>query len=135
MIKWTWLVKFIFWRYSHFDFWLYLGYREIVRLLLCLLFVSSFRTMTHGWTPSVVPHPLRKKVSTLSSSYPSGPYIQEDPWTTLLYRRTILEDFLCSAKEQYCWITIVIIKIYDVIFTIYSGHIRVFGLKKSQYLV
>ena len=48
-----------------------------------------------------------------------------------LYWRT----FLWSAKEQYCWITIVIIKIYDVIFTIYSGHIRVFGLKKSQYLV
>ena len=60
MIEWTWLVKLIFWRYSHFDFWLYLGYREIVRLLLCLLFVSCFRTMTHGWTPSVVPNPLRK---------------------------------------------------------------------------
>ena len=30
------------------------------------IFLYSFRAIAHGWTPSVMAHPLRKKVSTRS---------------------------------------------------------------------
>ena len=41
MVKWKWLAKFIFWRNSRFDVWLFSYLHEIVRLLLCLLFVTT----------------------------------------------------------------------------------------------
>ena len=34
------------------------------------IYAYSFLTMARGWAPGVVPHPLRKKVSTLSHVLP-----------------------------------------------------------------